>query len=411
MLRVQPWRALVFGDNAWLSLAYRYSSTRLLQGKPVEKSWQISSHGRCRNTFGIVSAGNLSPSGYKRVFISGHHFYVHRLVAFAFLGRAPDPLAWQVHHRDGNPCNNLVENLEYVTPRQNILQSYEKPSRGNSGPSLSQPVMWRPVGSLEWRTCSSITAAALETGLSRTSVRRSCLGRISIKGLEFCQVNLGQDEHLPGEVWRPMHDPKSGHEIPRRMVSSLGRLHFPSGRRSVGYKSKAGYLTTWCGGRIESVHRLVAFAFLGPPPTLQRNHINHKDHDKGNNAVENLEYTTPSENALHGLTKAASRQAGSNVKPVASRLNGSQDEWTQHRSISSAARACGLKPGSVTRWAHRGGSHKGKFEFRFAEDPSAPTRPGEEWRNVDIAAHLDERLHRKLSTCSVSIKTAAGLLD
>ena len=398
MLRVQPWRALVFGENAWLPLAYRYSSTRLLQGNPVEKSWQISSHGRCRNTFGIVSAGNLSPSGYRRVIISGYQFYVHRLVAIAFLGRPPDPLAWQVHHRDGNPCNNLVENLEYVTPRQNILQSYEKkPSRGNSGPSLSQPVMWRPVGSLEWRTCSSMTSAALETGLSRGLLRKSCLERIAVKGLEFYQANLGQDDYLPGEVWRTMRDPKSGNEVPGRMVSSLGRLQFLNGRRSAGYRTKQGYFNTTYGGRIGYVHRLVAFAFLGPPPTLEHTHINHKDHDKGNNALENLEYTTPSENALHGYTKAASRRPVSNVKPVESRLNGSHDQWTWHPSISSAARACGLNPGSVSRWARIGRSG-GKFEFRFVENPSRQTRPGEEWRDVDVAAHLDERLHRKLST-------------
>lgn len=47
-----------------------------------------------------------------------------------------------------------------------------------------------------------------------------------------------------------------------------------------------------------SVHRLVAKAFLGEPedPSLV---VNHKDGDKTNNNIENLEYVTSSENTLH----------------------------------------------------------------------------------------------------------------
>lgn len=45
------------------------------------------------------------------------------------------------------------------------------------------------------------------------------------------------------------------------------------------------------------VHRLVAAAFLGPkPPSTE---INHKDGDKTNNRVSNLEYVTHYENMIH----------------------------------------------------------------------------------------------------------------
>lgn len=64
-----------------------------------------------------------------RVNILGTSCYVHRLVAFAFPGPPPTFETWQVHHRDGHMANNRLENLEDVTPRQNVLESYAKPRR------------------------------------------------------------------------------------------------------------------------------------------------------------------------------------------------------------------------------------------------------------------------------------------
>src|SRR3990167_1749868 len=47
------------------------------------------------------------------------------------------------------------------------------------------------------------------------------------------------------------------------------------------------------------VHKLVAEAFIGDRPNGKQ--INHKDCDKLNNNVTNLEYVTPSENCLHAF--------------------------------------------------------------------------------------------------------------
>ncbi len=49
------------------------------------------------------------------------------------------------------------------------------------------------------------------------------------------------------------------------------------------------------------VHRLVATAFI---PTLnKRLQINHKDSNKSNNNVDNLEWCTPSQNQIHAYQK------------------------------------------------------------------------------------------------------------
>ena len=49
--------------------------------------------------------------------------YVHRLVADAFIG--PCPAGKQINHKDGNPQNNSINNLEYVTPKENIEHAIE----------------------------------------------------------------------------------------------------------------------------------------------------------------------------------------------------------------------------------------------------------------------------------------------
>lgn len=56
-------------------------------------------------------------NGYKHVKIAGKLFYVHRLVAIAFI---PNPQNKpQVNHKDGNRSNNNVSNLEWVTAKEN----------------------------------------------------------------------------------------------------------------------------------------------------------------------------------------------------------------------------------------------------------------------------------------------------
>lgn len=51
--------------------------------------------------------------------------------------------------------------------------------------------------------------------------------------------------------------------------------------------------------RTTSVHRIVAEAFLPNPNGLR--FVNHKDSNRANNAVYNLEWVTSSENRMHGI--------------------------------------------------------------------------------------------------------------
>ena len=63
-------------------------------------------------------------TGYLRVHIAGKMYFVHRLVAMIYIPN-PENLP-QVNHIDGNKHNNCVDNLEWVSNRDNSLHALHK---------------------------------------------------------------------------------------------------------------------------------------------------------------------------------------------------------------------------------------------------------------------------------------------
>jgi hypothetical protein len=112
------------------------------------------------------------------------------------------------------------------------------------------------------------------------------------------------------EQWSPIEGYECLYE-----VSSFGRVR--SLDRAVGHRyglaimrgrvlssctNKAGYvyvsLSKNCSGKSFTVHRLVAKAFLLKSEKIE---VNHKDLNKSNNHVDNLEWASRSENHLHAM--------------------------------------------------------------------------------------------------------------
>ena len=363
--------------------------------------WQVSSEGRYRNSRGRISHGCLENSGYCAVCIRGSLFLVHRLIAHAFLGPPTSEASWQVNHIDGNCSNNRKDNLEWATRSENVRHSYAtNPSRGNGGSKRARPVMIRPLGACSWTRFSSIKLAAQELGRHSETVRYRCHRNMQVDGYEYKFAPV-QRVDIPGEEWRPMIDPRSGRHVSGRMVSSEGRFKSKTGHISFGCSRPDGYLVTrivmgsQSQYRDELVHRLVAASFLGLPPSPERSQINHKDGNKRNNAVENLEYVTPAQNIAHRFACQKGRNPLSKV--VSSRMYGTTEEWTRHPSMASAEETLGLHQSSVSRCARGLWKQTGGYEFRFAEpEPCvAETLPGEVWRDVDLDAHLKDRKRRK----------------
>jgi hypothetical protein len=117
------------------------------------------------------------------------------------------------------------------------------------------------------------------------------------------------------EEWKQVPDllhkltPEQNDEwVGKYLVSNLGRIKSIKNKNKILKPSKlqTGYLvlSTKIGGRegkclAERIHRLVAIAFI--PNTENKPEVNHKNGDKENNTVYNLEWSTPSENSLHSV--------------------------------------------------------------------------------------------------------------
>lgn len=107
------------------------------------------------------------------------------------------------------------------------------------------------------------------------------------------------------EVWAPVpgyegrYDVSADGQVMRVRYTNgatPGQVLKPSVGRT-GYHQVRLYAGTRGSGRWHKVHRLVAAAFLGPCPSGHQ--VNHKDGDKNNNALSNLEYVTARQNILH----------------------------------------------------------------------------------------------------------------
>jgi len=172
----------------------------------------------------------------------GSYKSIHVLVAETFISN-PDGKKF-VNHINGNKSDNRVENLEWSTRSENIQHAHDN-------------------------------------GLIKKIV-------LPEKG------RTNKD----GELWKWFHDNKN-YEI-----SSYGRIYsHKCGRLLKPYHHNGGYTKIKIGSKGDSknysIHRLVAIAFIRPPPKfLKKPIVHHKDRNRSNNHVSNLQWISSSENAI-----------------------------------------------------------------------------------------------------------------
>ena len=177
------------------------------------------------------------------------------------------------------------------------------------------------------------------------------------------------------EIWLPIEGYENLYE-----VSNLGRVRrlesFVTNTNGVTQKfpgkilkpaaNKTGYLTVNLSKngivRTCSIHRLVSQAFLPNPNNLPQ--VNHRDENKQNNSVENLEWCTQKENVNYGTgIKRSSEKRSKQVLCV---------ELNQiFPSLNEAARQLRLSVGNISNVLAGRSKTTGGYHWEFAETKTA----------------------------------------
>jgi len=164
---------------------------------------------------------------------------------------------------------------------------------------------YEPPLAIQKNFCAKCGAPRLEGSKQRRC--RKCINNAVAKRNLVTKLNMGyyfNPEDLEGEFWRPI----SGN--PAYSVSSLGRIKSDLNRKGFNKilkhcVTKTCYpsvsLTSWNDGKKVikrvSVHRLIALAFIPNPENKPC--VNHINGNKKDYRIENLEWCTYAENAMH----------------------------------------------------------------------------------------------------------------
>ena len=167
------------------------------------------------------------------------------------------------------------------------------------------------------------------------------------------------------EIWRNIKDYEGIYE-----VSNLGRIKSISRNGTIkenrilkpnkvmGY-SQVG-LQKYGTRKYKKIHRLVAEAFIPNPENKKE--VNHKDGNKTNNCVDNLEWVTTSENQLHSYYELKN-----NIKSVI-QLSLNNEIIKEWESIAKVEQELKISNADICKCCKGKRKTAGGYKWRYKEN-------------------------------------------
>lgn len=158
------------------------------------------------------------------------------------------------------------------------------------------------------------------------------------------------------EIWKDIKGYEGLYQI-----SNLGRVKsLKTGKIRKQCYDKDRYLKIELSNKTQKslkIHRLVAQAFIPNPLNLPQ--VNHKDGNKLNNNVNNLEWVSPSENTRHRIYVLNKNSLYPCKKVTCIELN------KKFPSISEGARYINRKPSSLSEVLNRPNGKCGGYHWKY----------------------------------------------
>lgn len=212
--------------------------------------------------------------------------YVHRLMAEAFL---PNPNNYPVvNHKDGNKSNNVLENLEWALQGDNVKHAYE--TVGNKGNQREILQFDGPDKKNIIKRFETVNDTAAHFKVARQTISLILNKEYTIPGV-YIDYAIDKKTIHDKEDFEPIKD------YPDYLIHRDSRIYSTKMNQFMMFQPRNGYLTILFGESREHVHQVVAKQFIPNPEN--RKQVNHKDGNKLNNHVDNLEWATNGENQIH----------------------------------------------------------------------------------------------------------------
>lgn len=168
--------------------------------------------------------------GYLLIKWNGNQYFVHRLVAMAWLPLPDSPFEeLQVNHKDGNKLHNDISNLEWVTASQNRLHAIE------NGLAPATRILRKDLRTGEVVKYLSINECAREVKISPATVLKFINEPNYVRKIYYVFIKEGDkwpelDENDIGKNLRGMptvvriKNPENGKEYIGKTVASAAEL-------------------------------------------------------------------------------------------------------------------------------------------------------------------------------------------
>jgi hypothetical protein len=265
--------------------------------KDYEDCYQISSFGRVKSMY--KNSNKILKQSLRSEYLGiqlnknnkGKTFSVHRLVAISFIRNNDDTKI--VNHIDGNKINNHILNLEWISCKENRMHA--------------------EINKLFIPKCIKVTQYSKDkkTLIKIFNSVKEAMELTKISDSKICMVCKGKRNHAGGYFWKYTDfdyenienpDGKEIEEYPNYIVTKDGKIYSKSHKKYISSRDNSGYqyVTLYNNsgkGKDFSIHYLVATLYI---PNLNNFPIvNHKNHNRSDNIVENLEWVTYNENMIH----------------------------------------------------------------------------------------------------------------